>query len=105
MYERVGYTSLYYMAGFKGFQELSFWDNFQVSVEIIRSHSMKPGFLYATEVLFLSVVTKRITWSAITISLTTVHHALSSSFQASPVSTITFPKQLDTVFAAINNPL
>ncbi|KAG4270211.1 hypothetical protein FPRO04_11649 [Fusarium proliferatum] len=35
MYERVGYTSLFYMAGFKGFQELSFWDNFQVSVEIV----------------------------------------------------------------------
>ncbi|KAF9784238.1 hypothetical protein IL306_007751 [Fusarium sp. DS 682] len=31
MYERVGYTSLYYMGGLKGFRELSFWDSFRVA--------------------------------------------------------------------------
>ncbi|KAH7268788.1 heterokaryon incompatibility protein-domain-containing protein [Fusarium solani] len=35
MYERVGYTSLYYMDGPKGFKELSFWDGFRVDVEIV----------------------------------------------------------------------
>ncbi|KAJ4309313.1 hypothetical protein N0V84_011571 [Fusarium piperis] len=35
LYERVGYTSLYYMGGPKGFKELSFWDSFRVDVEIV----------------------------------------------------------------------
>jgi hypothetical protein len=35
MYERVGYISLYYMGGRKGFNELKFWERFRVSIEIV----------------------------------------------------------------------